>query len=415
VGVTGQVNTHVFCDAGGRPLTPAILWQDLRAAPDAASLDARIAERDRIAWWGAPVGIDASHALARMAFVARTRPGLWAATARVLLPRDVVVARLTGAAVTDALSHVGLVGADLMPPPALLSLVPGAAEKLPPFRPMTAVAGGWRPAPGLPEVPVAVGTMDAWAGFLGAGMRAEGDAVWLSGTSEVLAMAADGGPGAPGILIFPKALGLRVHAGPTQAGGAAAAWFGAVLGLDAPALADLAATAAARAGPLFLPHLAGERAPLWDAAARGAFLGLEPAHGRAEMARAVLEGVAFAARLALEAVEASAGRRAQRLVCGGGGFRSDAWARIRADATGRRLVRAANPDCGLAGAAAIAAVAAGIAPDLGAALGRIVAHDRSFEPDPAAAERATARFALYRPAWEALRGVNAGLAAAGAR
>lgn len=408
VGVTSQVNTHVPVDAQGRALAPAILWGDTRAGADASALDARIDAEARLRWWGAPMGIDASHALARMAWLARTQPALWEATAALSLPKDLVVRALTGEGVSDPLSNIGLVGPDGAYVAGLLALLPGAAGRLPPLRAPTAVAGETRLAPGLRPVPVAVGTMDAFAGFLGAGLARDGDAVWLSGTSEVLAQA--GGPGGPGLLTFPAFGPLRVHAGPTQAGGAAVAWLCGALGLTPEAL-EAAVAAAPGPAPLFLPHLGGERAPLWDSRARGAFLGLEAGMGAGALGRGVYEGVALSARLVLDGLDAAGGGRADVLLCAGGGFRSDLWAQIRADATGRGLRRARILDAGVVGAAALGAVAAGHAATLAEALAGLVAHDRTFEPDPAQRGRLDDLHALYRPAYEALRPISHALAA----
>ena len=84
VGLCGQVNTDVFVDAEGQALAPAIGWADSRAAGDAAALDAAISVQDRMTWWGAPLPVGASHVLARMAWMARQRPEVYAATAHVL-------------------------------------------------------------------------------------------------------------------------------------------------------------------------------------------------------------------------------------------------------------------------------------------------------------------------------------------
>ncbi|NAZ35934.1 FGGY-family carbohydrate kinase [Rubellimicrobium sp. CFH 75288] len=405
IGITSQVNTHVFVDRHGRALAPAILWQDTRAAEEAASLDARIAREDRVRWWGTPMGIDASHALARMAWVGRHQPEIWDRTASVLLPKDVLLLALTGERLSDPFSHIGLVGSDLRYPDDLLALVPGASERLPPLRSPEAVAGEAR-LDGR-SVPVAVGIMDAWAGFLGAGLSEDGDALWLSGTSEVLAAAADTPSGEAGILVFPPLWGLRVHAGPTQSGGASLLWLSRVLESSPDALiASVEAAGPDLAAPLFLPHLAGERAPLWDPEARGAFLGLDAGTGREALVLGVMIGVALSARLLVEALDRSTGRRAETLLCGGGGFRSDVWAQVRADVMGRSLRRAAVADTGLTGAAVLAAVAAGLRPGVREGVRDLVRWDRTFEPDPIRAARHAELFDLYRPAWEALRPLN---------
>ena len=178
-------------------------------------------------------------------------------------------------------------------------------------------------------------------------------------------------------------------------------------------MAEVAALPARGANALFLPHLSGERAPLWDASARGTFLGLDNSMGRAEIARAVLEGVAMSVRLAFAALDTSAGMRAEVLNCGGGGFTSDRWNQIRADVLGRELRRLAVRDPGALGAAALAAVAAGLQPDLDTALASAVRFDKTYTPDPEGQDRAEALYALYRPAYEAARATNHALAAMG--
>lgn len=407
VGVTSQVNTHVMIDRDGRALAPAIIWQDVRAASEAAELDARISPEERLRWWGAPMGIDASHALARMAWMERHRPNVWERTEAVLLPKDFVIRALAGGRVSDPMSNIGLVGSDLNYVRDLLALLPGAAERLPDLVPATSVAGWTRLAPGMSDVPVAVGVMDAWAGFFGVGLRNDGDAAYLSGTSEVLAAAADRGSGERGILVFPRLDGLKVHAGPTQSGGASVAWYCELFDTTPEGMAaEVDAAGPEVRTPLFLPHLAGERAPIWDTAARGAFLGLEPAMGRAALARGVFEGVALSARLVAEALDRSTGRQIDAFSCGGGGFQSDAWNQIRADVTGRVLRRTSVLEAGALGAAALGAVAAGLQPDLSNALADLVTYDRNYEPDPRQTARYDEVFALYRPAYEALKAVN---------
>jgi hypothetical protein len=181
--------------------------------------------------------------------------------------------------------------------------------------------------------------MDAWASLFGLGVAGEGEAMYLSGTSEVIALISAARTGEPGVVTFPDWRGITLHAGPTQAGGASLDWACRLLGRTPGDLSALAASAAITPrSPIFLPHLEGERAPLWDAASRGAFAGLSSATDPAALAASVMEGVAFSARLALEAVERSGARRVTRLSLGGGGAASATWNAIRADALGRTLV-----------------------------------------------------------------------------
>lgn len=406
IGITSQVNTHVFVGADDTALAPAITWQDTRAAADAAPLDARLTPEQKIDALGAPIPIDASHALARMAFIARTAPEIWAATRAVMAPKDYAIARLTGTRVADPLASVGLVGPDLAYAPAILSLIDGAEARLSPLSDPLDVAGEVRFGP-FKGCPVATGTMDAWASMFGLGVTREGQAMYLSGTSEVLGLISAKRTGAGGVVTFPDWRGITLHAAPTQAGGASLDWVARLLGHEAPALGPLAETIAiTQASPLFLPHLEGERAPLWDPLSRGAFAGLCSATGPAELAAAVMEGVAFSARLALEALERSGGRRVETLVLGGGGAASDVWNRLRADALGRPLTRVAAADPGAMGALVMAGVACGLRPTLDAAARALVAHGPTFAPDPGRAGLVETRFAQFGSLYGALRPIH---------
>ncbi|EEW26831.1 xylulokinase [Rhodobacter ferrooxidans] len=407
--LTSQVNTHVFVDAALAVLHPALVWQDGRAAGAGVAIDAGISAAEKIGWLGAPIPVDASHALARMGWMADAHPELWAQTAHVLLPRDFVLARLCGRVVSDPISAVGLVGTDLTYAAALIALVPGAAGRLPPLADPLAVVG--QIGKGFPcaGVPLVLGTMDAWASMFGLGVVAEGQAMYLSGTSEVLGLISDMVTAEPGVITFAPWSGITLHAGPTQGGGASLGWLSRLLGRPEAELAAMAAPITAQS-PLFLPHLSGERAPIWDAQARGAFAGLTSGTGPAEMAAAVLEGVAFSARLALEALQRSGGVVPERLRCGGGGAASDRWCQIRADALGRVLIRMQGSDPGAVGAAVMAGVGSGLMPDLAQAAQRLVLEDRRFVPDPQAAKLAEARFALWQQLYQQMRPINAGLA-----
>jgi xylulokinase len=256
--------------------------------------------------------------------------------------------------------------------------------------------------------------MDAWASMFGLGVADEGEAMYLSGTSEVMGLISQVRTGEPGVITFPDWRGITLHAGPTQAGGASLDWVARLLGRD---LADVEALAAAVEirpdSPLFLPHLEGERAPLWDAQSRGAFAGLSSGTDPGVLAASVMEGVAFSARLALEALERSGDRRLDLLKLGGGGASSAVWNQIRADTVGRPLLKVAAPEAGASGALVMAGVACGLVGDLAAATRALVTAERRFDPDPGRVAVADERFALYRGLYGSLRPVHHRLVAAG--
>lgn len=408
IGITSQVNTHVFVDENGNALAPAIVWQDNRCAPQAAGLDGRISTTERINWWGAPMPVDASHCLSRMKWMADHRPDIWKKTRWVMLPKDYCILKLTGEAISDPISNIGMVGPDLGYIPELLDLLPGAARRLPPLAAKTEIAGVVRH--GSPEcagVQVAVSTMDAWAGFFGIGVQIGDQGVYLSGTSEVLGVVSDRVVPTPGVLVFPKTDGLTVHAGPTQSGGGSVLWYCKLFDTDPQAMAELvAAMNFDDPCPLFLPHLQGERAPLWDIHSRGTLLGMDARTGPAEIARAVYEGVALSARLLAGELAGSADIKIAGYNCGGGGFRSDIFNQIRADILGTSLRRASVSDPGVLGAACMAAVACGTFDDMNSALAEIVQFDRTYDPNEKRRGRYDDLFGLYQETYQATRAIN---------
>jgi xylulokinase len=180
--------------------------------------------------------------------------------------------------------------------------------------------------------------------------------------------------------------------------GAALDWFGdAILGnrtsidelIDEASAVDPGAD-----GLVFLPYLAGERSPLWDPSARGAFSGLTLRHGRAHMVRAILEAAALAIRHVAEPMLA-AGLKVTAMRACGGPARSDAWNQIKSDVTGFRVEVPRVRETATMGAAILAAVGIGEHPDLLAAIRAMTAVDREFQPDSEAHSRYDDVYADY--------------------
>jgi xylulokinase len=155
-------------------------------------------------------------------------------------------------------------------------------------------------------------------------------------------------------------------------------------------------------GLVFLPYLAGERTPHADPDARGAFVGLSLRHDRAALVRAVLEGVAFGLRDSLDliadlGVEPSLGR------VSGGGARSELWLRIVASVLELPLERVAVDEGAAFGAAILGGVAAGVWPDVHAAVAATVTPRGRVEPVPEWIEVYRERREYYRALYPALR------------
>jgi xylulokinase len=408
IGIVSQVNTHVLVDEDLRPLVPAITWQDTRAATEAAELDTLAASR-REELWSGPFTVDASFALSRLLWWRRNEADAHAHARWLLSPKDYCIAALTGEVVTDAISPVGLVGSDDHYIAGVAALVEGAGRLLPPIEPFDVAAGATHAddAFGLPaDVPVAVGTMDAWGNVFGSGLVRPGMAMEVAGTSEILAVMSDRAVATPGIISFPPVRGRTLHAGPTQTGGAALDWAARCFAETPARILALAAEALADKQPLlFMPHLAGERAPHWNADARGVFIGLTTSTELRHVALAVLEGVAFSAREALDGCESAAGTAIVDLRLSGGGARSPVWNQIKADAHGRPISVLETLDSALLGAILLGLNAAGLEPDLDAATESRIRVAADLQPDPVAHSRMDDLYGTYRETYRALEPV----------
>jgi xylulokinase len=398
IGLCSQVNTHIFVDAEGHALCPAILWQDRRASNEAAVLDVQVTNKQKEAWWGAPMPIDASHAIARMAWVAKHEPDIWSKTRWVMLPKDYCMLKLTGEVSTDPLSNIGLVDNELNYIPEVLALVPGAADRMTPLIAITDIAGNIKK--GFHKgTPVASGTMDAWAGLVGTGGAKNQSSIYLSGTSEILGISSTTVVPTPGVIVFPEAHGIRVHAAPTQNGGDAKLWFTQVTGLTMEEMSAMVAeTKRGTDTPLFLPQLEGERAPHWNADLRGAFLGVSRQTRLPDFARSVYEGVAFSARQALETLKISADVDSDIISCGGGGFRSEAWTQIRANVLNTPLQTLTSGEPGISGAVTLAAIGTGIYSSFETASAALAQYSAPYNPDAKEADTYSSVFEIYKDA-----------------
>jgi xylulokinase len=135
-------------------------------------------------------------------------------------------------------------------------------------------------------------------------------------------------------------------------------------------------------GLVFLPYLAGERSPLWDPTARGAFAGLTLRHRRGHLARAILEAAALAIRHVAQPVLA-AGVYVTAMRVTGGPARSDTWNRLKADVTGFPVEVPHVLETAVVGSAIVAAAGVEAHPDLATAIRAMSRIDRRIEPDPA--------------------------------
>lgn len=375
IAITGQLDGCVAVDEALAPVHPALIWQDRRAVAQAMRVEAAriFAITGQVA--------DASHLAPKIAWLSER--GYRAA--RFHEPTSYLVARLCGEHVMDPSLASTTMLAELSSgawSPRLLEAYALSPALLPTIRPACDVAGalsaeGARLTGLLAGTRVAVGTGDDFANPLGAGVVEPGAIVCALGTAEVVGaltrsplLDTIASPPMVETHVYPTSGAERLFfvENPGWLSGGAVRWATRLLGLpDAAALDALAASAPPGAGGVtFVPALAGAMTPVWRPELRGSFHDLTAAHEPAHLARAVLEGLAFACKDVADRLLAMKLPIADVLLVGGGA-RSEAWAQIRADVLGLPHRVAATPDTSPLGAAMIAAVAAGIHADLAAA------------------------------------------------
>ena len=366
IGLAGQMHGATLLGADGRPLRPAILWNDGRSQAECAELEQRCPSLHTIAGNLAMPGFTAP----KLLWVARHEPEVFAKLAKVLLPKAYVRYRLTGEMVEDMSDAAGTLwldvgqrcwsatvlqatGLDLSHMPRLVEGSQSCAVLSPDF------ARRWGMAPG---VVVAGGAGDNAASAIGLGAIAPGDAFLSLGTSGVLFRVTERFAPAPrsAVHAFCHALpGLWHQMGVMLSAAASLGWLARILATPETELLAPLGKAVERPSPVqFLPYLDGERTPHNDATAAGAFVGLRSATGRDDIVQAVLEGVAFAVRDNLAAMGASSPAIAEVDLVGGGS-RSALWAQIIADVLGIPVHRVEEGEVGAAlGAARLGRLAA---------------------------------------------------------
>jgi D-ribulokinase len=365
--VTATSGTVVPCSADLVPVGPALLYNDRRAGEPGSGID--------------PVLVTTAPALARIAWLQRHRPA-----ARYRHVSDLVVARLTGDDAPSDTSHALKTGADpetLRWPAHLLTMAEVGEAQLPRLARPGAVAGGLSArsaaATGLPAgTPVVLGMTDGCTGQVAAGGVHPGDAVGVLGTTLVVKLVA-------AHPVSDATLGVYSHLAPDGRwwpGGASNAGAGALHDAfpdaDLRAL-DLAAAANGPARALVYPVARrGERFPFVTPDAGGP-LGAGPADA-GEHYRALLDGVSYVERLALEVLAAAGAPNQGAVRAVGGGSRSRPWLRIRASVLDRPMVVPAEASSAFG--AAVLAASSTVHKDLTAAVEAMVRLAGTVDPDP---------------------------------
>lgn len=370
IGLSGHMHGATLMDAKGVALRPCMLWNDTRAATEAAEMDA-----DPI--WREVTGniVFPGFTAPKVEWVRQFEPDIFAQIDKVLLPKDALRYWLTGDTVSDMsdASGTGWLNMakrdwsdDLL---ARSGLTRAQMPRLVEGSEVSAVLSGAVAGKlGLPTgIPVAGGGGDNAASAIGMGVVRPGQAFVSLGTSGVLFAATPGYAAAPESALhsFCHALpGLWHQMGVILSATDALNWLAGVLNVESQSLtADLGALQAP-GRTVFMPYLGGERTPHNDAQIRAGFLHLGHATDRAAMTRAVLEGVTHALRDSFDAM-AQTGTKIESLIAVGGGSKSEYWLQAIATSLNMPVQLPAAGDFGAAlGAARLGRMAAGASTDI---------------------------------------------------
>ena len=424
VGLSGQMHGLVMLDEQDTVIRPAIIWCDQRTAKECEEITQKVGAERLIQITANPAltGFTASKIL----WVRNHEPENFARCTKILLPKDYVRYMLTGAFATEVSDASGMQLLDV--PNRCWS--DEVLEKLEIPKSMLAkvyespditgyITAAMAARTGLAEgTPVVGGAGDNAAAAVGTGVVENGKAFTTIGTSGVVFAHSDE------IAIDPKG---RVHTfccavpgawhvmGVTQAAGLSLKWFrdnfcaaeketAAAMGKDPYFLMDqeVEQVPIGAGKLLYLPYLMGERTPHLDPQVRGAFVGLSAVHGKKEMLRAVMEGVAFSLNDCKNIIQEMGIPVDDMMACGGGGT-SPLWRQMLADLYRCPVKTVASKEGPALGVAILAMVGTGAYPSVAEACRAIIHTDKTQQPIPENSDRYAPFYDLYTNLYPAMK------------
>jgi len=420
---SGQMMGCAPLDAAARPLRPAIIWADQRAVEQETWLGERISPEDVYRITGHR--LSASYSLCKILWIRDNQPDIYASTHRFMHAKDAIVARLTGCFATEPTDASGMNLYDLEAGLWSERIIEAAEldpAKLPELSQSIDVVGYVLPrvAPEIgvaPGTPVVIGGGDGMCAAVGAGVVREGTAYNYIGSSSWIALATKQPIFDPDYRTFTWAHlvpGMFSPCGTMQMAGGSYQWArdqlcsieqqaAQSLGISPYELMNISAgkSPAGANGLIFLPYLLGERSPRWNPRARGAFVGLTVRHTRADMVRAVLEGITMNLRVILDAFTTQ-GAQINDMRVIGGGARGRFWNQMMADIYGIPVHRLTIlQEATSMGAAVAGGIGVGLYPDfsISETMNEIA---ETFEPDPRSQSVYERVYPIFEAAYHAL-------------
>ena len=384
VGVASQGETTILIDKHGRCVYPGISWLDTRAESQRRWISENFGRYEIYKITGQP--LDSMFTINKLMWLKENRPNILKNARKALSVEDYVIFKLTGEHATDHSMASRTMMFDVMKrhwSGELLDLVGMTQENLPEVYPSGTVVGEIHGAASKRTslqrgTFVTTGGYDHQCGALAVGVITKGPMLDSIGTSETVMISAD----KPiltkeacdrGFSCYCSLLeGKYAVQGGLRTAGAVLAWFRNELGESETRAAvgsrktayevlvqEAEKSQPGASGVLVLPHLMGSSTMYSDARSKGAIVGLTLSHRKADIIRAILEGVSFEVRSTISSLEELIKTRVTELRCIGGGTRSTLWLKIRADITGRRVVVSDASEAASLGASMCAGIGAG--------------------------------------------------------
>lgn len=425
VSFSGQMMGCLCVDRHGRPLRPSIIWADQRAVSQSKAVENQISQKDYYQIVGHRN--TASYGIQKFMWVRDHEPEIYNQTYKILNAKDYIVFQLTGTFCTDYSDANSCGFFDLKTfswSEELLSYTGIPMDKLPDPKPSTFCAGGVTAEAALQTglsagTPVIIGSGDGVATNVGAGSISPGKTFCCLGTSAWITTTSD-------IPLYDQQMrtvtwahmvpGMYAPNGTMQYAGGSYSWLKSVICQKESEEAQLAQTSAydfinreISQSPIgsnrliFLPYLLGERAPRWDASAKGAWIGIKPETTRNDICRSVLEGITMNLSLILDVLRLQT--PVSQIMVLGGGAKGAVWRQMMADIFNTEItVPALLDEAGAMGAAVNAGVGAGIFKDF-SAIDRFLDIRSVHLPDKQAAADYLPVKELFNDCYDALRDV----------
>lgn len=405
IAISGNGPTLVSVDTRGKPLAHAMTW-----------LDRRGTEETEILMEKNGIYIDPAFFLPKALWIARNQPEIYERTKHFMACPEFVVFSLTGEVVMtfpgEGLEHcvwttelIQSVDLDLQKFPSLVEAGDLVGH-------LTAEAANLL---GIEkEIPVFTGGADFMMALLGTASVWPGMACDRAGTSEGINICTQTRIEDPNLLCYRHVNRDYWNiSGVISTSGKALEWFKQHVYADDRSyesmFQQLAAVKKGSEKLIFLPYLAGERAPIWDPKARGVFLGLTLGHGTAEMGHAVLESVGYAIRDVIAAIEEH-GIQVKELRVAGNPSKSELWNQVKADITGVPILIPEIEEAELTGDLCVAQFGLKEYASLPEAADQLVEIKKTYHPENDSAAVYDELFGIYRESYQALKGVFSDLA-----